>query len=63
MHNTDDQLDWTGSCRVIGSKVLKIDTYQGGHGCLRIPFDSGICGQVASTGKLSWVNDLGSVKS
>ena len=49
--------------RVTESKVLKIGPYQGGYGCLRISFDRGICGQVASTGKPSLVNDVSSVKS
>ena len=63
IHNSDDRFDWTGFYRVTEPKVLKIGPYQGEHGCLRIPFDRGICGQVASTGKPSLVNDLSSVKS
>ena len=51
IHNSDDRFDWTGNYRVTEPKVLKIGPYQGGHGCLRIPFNRGICGQVASTGK------------
>jgi GAF domain-containing protein len=31
--------------------MLKIGPYQGGHGCLYIPFDKGICGAAARTGK------------
>jgi len=51
IHNSDVRFDWTGYYRVTESIVLKIGPYQGGHGCLRIPFNRGICGQVASTGK------------
>ena len=51
IHNSDDRIDWTGIYRVTEPKVLKIGPYHGGHGCLRIPFNRGIYGQVASTGK------------
>ena len=51
IHNSDDRFDWIGIYRVTEPKVLKIGPYQGGHGCLRSPFNQGICGQVASTGK------------
>mgnify|MGYP005722817783 FL=1 len=51
IHNSDVRFDWTGFYRVTEPKVLKIGPDQGGHGCLRIPFNRGICGQVASTGK------------
>ena len=63
IHNSDDRFDWTGFYRVTEPKVLKIGPYQGGHGCLSIPFDRGICGQVASTGKPCLVNDVSSVKN
>ncbi len=63
IHNSDDRFDWTGFYRVTEPKVLKIGPYQGGHGCLSIPFDRGICGQVASTGKPRLVNDVSSVKN
>jgi GAF domain-containing protein len=51
IHYSDDRFDWTGFHRVTEPKVLKIGPYQGGHGCLRIPVNRGICGLVASTGK------------
>jgi len=63
IHNSDDRFDWTGFYRVTEPKVLKTDLYQGGHGCLRFPFYSGICGQATSTGKPSLVNKFWSVKN
>ena len=63
IHNSDDRVDWTGIYRVTEPKVLKIGPYQGGHGCLRIPFNRGICGQVASTGKHYLINDVSSVQN
>ena len=58
-HNSDDWFDWTGFYRVTEPKVVKTDLYQGGHGCLRFPFYSGISGQATSTGKPSLVNNFG----
>ncbi len=38
LHHADDRFDWTGFYRVTEPDVLKIGPYQGGHGCLVIPF-------------------------
>ena len=38
--------------------VLKIGPYQGGHGCLVIPFSKGICGAAARTGETQDVPDV-----
>ena len=39
--------DWVGFYRVVDKDILKIGPYQGGHGCLVIPFDKGVCGAAA----------------
>ena len=49
IHHADDRFDWTGFYRVTAPGVLKIGPYQGGHGCLVIPFDRGVCGACATT--------------
>ena len=36
--------DWVGFYRVVDKNILKIGPYQGGHGCLVIPFDKGFAG-------------------
>lgn len=41
--------DWVGFYRVVGPELLKIGPYQGGHGCLVIPFSRGVCGAAART--------------
>ena len=51
MHNAFDHYHWTGFCRTTSPGLLKIGPYQGGHGCLHIPFDKGICGAAARTGE------------
>ena len=58
VHHADDRFDWTGFCRVTGPEMLKIGPYQGGHGCLVIPFSRGVCGAAAQTGAIQIVPDV-----
>ena len=51
LHNAFEHYHWTGFYRKTSPGVLKIGPYQGGHGCLYIPFDKGICGAAARTGE------------
>ncbi|MCB6179829.1 GAF domain-containing protein [Rhodobacter sp. Har01] len=50
--------DWTGFYRVVAPQLLKIGPYQGGHGCLVIPFSRGVCGACARTGQVQNVPDV-----
>ena len=58
VHHADDRFDWTGFYRVTGPELLKIGPYQGGHGCLQIPFSRGVCGAAARTGQVQLVPDV-----
>ncbi|WP_299672099.1 GAF domain-containing protein [uncultured Roseobacter sp.] len=58
VHHADDRFDWTGFYRVTEPEVLKIGPYQGGHGCLVIPFSRGVCGAAARTGAVQRVADV-----
>ena len=58
LHHADDRFDWTGFYRVTEPGVLKIGPYQGGHGCLVIPFGRGVCGAAARTGETQIVPDV-----
>ncbi len=58
LHHSDDRFDWTGFYRVTAPGLLKIGPYQGGHGCLQIPFDKGVCGAAARTGEVQLVPDV-----
>ncbi|SEL58141.1 GAF domain-containing protein [Roseovarius azorensis] len=58
LHHADDRFDWTGFYRVTGPEMLKIGPYQGGHGCLTIPFARGVCGAAARTGEVQLVDDV-----
>ncbi|MGB3178241.1 MAG: GAF domain-containing protein [Albidovulum sp.] len=61
VHHADDRFDWTGFYRVTGPELLKIGPYQGGHGCLVIPFSRGVCGAAARTGQVQIVADVDAV--
>ncbi|WP_133485561.1 GAF domain-containing protein [Aliiroseovarius marinus] len=58
LHHADDRFDWTGFYRVTEPEMLKIGPYQGGHGCLQIPFARGVCGAAARTGEVQLVEDV-----
>ena len=58
LHHSDDRFDWTGFYRVTEPEMLKIGPYQGGHGCLQIPFSRGVCGAAARTGDVQLVPDV-----
>jgi L-methionine (R)-S-oxide reductase len=58
VHHADDRFDWTGFYRVVAPEMLKIGPYQGGHGCLVIPFARGVCGACARTGQVQLVPDV-----
>jgi GAF domain-containing protein len=58
VHHADDRFDWTGFYRVVAPELMKIGPYQGGHGCLVIPFSRGVCGAAARTGEVQLVADV-----
>jgi len=58
LFHSDDRFDWVGFYRVTDPDILKIGPYQGGHGCLVIPFSRGVCGKVARTGIAEIVDDV-----
>ena len=58
VHHAHPLCDWTGFYRVTGPQMLKIGPYQGGHGCLVIPFSRGVCGACARTGQIQNVPDV-----
>lgn len=58
LHHAFDYFDWTGFYRVVAPGVLKIGPYQGAHGCLVIPFERGICGAAARSGRIQCVADI-----
>lgn len=58
VHRAHPFADWTGFYRVVAPQLLKIGPYQGGHGCLTIPFSRGVCGACARTGQVQNVPNV-----
>jgi L-methionine (R)-S-oxide reductase len=49
---------WVGYYRVVRPGLLKVGPYQGGHGCLTIPFERGVCGRCAREKSTQVVADV-----
>ncbi len=64
LHHAVGYVDWTGFYRAVAGGdgaspgLLVIGPYQGDHGCLRIPFDRGVCGAAARTRTTQLVPDV-----
>ena len=58
LHHAFNHLSWTGFYRVTAPKQLTVGPYQGGHGCLHIAFERGVCGAAARLGKTQLVPDV-----
>jgi L-methionine (R)-S-oxide reductase len=49
---------WVGFYRVVAPRLLRVGPYQGGIGCLEIPFDRGVCGAAARERRTQVVPDV-----
>jgi L-methionine (R)-S-oxide reductase len=58
LHHHFPHFHWTGFYRLVAPGLLKIGPYQGGHGCLVIPFERGICGRCAREEKTVVIPDV-----
>lgn len=58
LHHAFGHFHWTGFYRAVSPELLVIGPYQGGHGCLRIPFERGVCGAAARTRRTVVVPDV-----
>ncbi len=47
LHTSFPYFHWTGFYRKTDAQILRVGPYQGGHGCLSIPFSQGVCGKAA----------------
>ncbi len=61
LHHGFDYFHWTGFYRTVAPELLAVGPYQGGHGCLRIPFARGVCGAAARTRQVQRVADVEAV--
>jgi len=58
LHHRIERASWTGFYRVVAPRLLRVGPYQGPPGCLEIPFDRGVCGAAARTGRSQVVADV-----
>ena len=60
LHHAFPYFFWTGFYIVDPQKKdeLVVGPYQGTLGCLRIPFERGVCGAAATTGEIQIVDDV-----
>lgn len=58
LHHAFPHFHWVGFYRVTRPGVLKVGPYQGGHGCLTIPFERGVCGKCARERATQLVPDV-----
>ena len=58
LHHSFEHYHWTGFYRAVSDDLLVVGPYQGGHGCLRIPFSRGVCGAAARTHETQLVPDV-----
>ena len=61
LFNGVEHFDWVGFYRATEPELLKIGPYQGGHGCLVIPFSRGVCGACARTLETQLVPDVNAI--
>ncbi|MEC7987366.1 MAG: GAF domain-containing protein [Myxococcota bacterium] len=58
LHHGFSHFHWTGFYCVSAPSLLSVGPYQGGHGCIWIPFERGVCGAAARTKSTQWVRDV-----
>jgi L-methionine (R)-S-oxide reductase len=58
LHHALEYAHWTGFYRHTRRGHLIVGPYQGGHGCLHIPFTRGVCGAAARTRATQLVPDV-----
>lgn len=58
IHSALPYSHWTGFYRVTQPGLLKVGPYQGGHGCLQIDFERGVCGKAARENGTQIVEDV-----
>jgi L-methionine (R)-S-oxide reductase len=58
LHGSMPHYYWTGFYRRVGERELLVGPYQGTLGCLRIPFERGVCGAAAREERTIVVPDV-----
>jgi len=58
LHHAFAHFDWTGFYRMVRPGHLQVGPYQGGHGCIDIPVERGVCGAAARSKATQRVDDV-----
>jgi len=58
LYHAFEYFHWVGFYRRVDAQTLKVGPYQGGHGCLTISLERGVCGACAREGKVQIENDV-----
>ncbi len=58
VYHAFDHFNWVGFYRLVDDKTLKVGPYQGGHGCLTISIERGVCGRCVRDNDIQIENDV-----
>ena len=58
LYHAFDHWNWVGFYRRVDERTLKVGPYQGGHGCLTIDIDRGVCGASLREKSIILVKDV-----
>ncbi len=61
LYHAFDHWNWVGFYRRVGERTLKVGPYQGGHGCLTIDMDRGVCGACLREKSIIIIKDVSTV--
>ncbi len=61
LYRAFDHWNWVGFYRRVDERTLKVGPYQGGHGCLTIDMDRGVCGACLREKSIIIIKDVSTV--
>ena len=61
LYQVFEHWNWVGFYRRVDAETLKVGPYQGGHGCLTIDINRGVCGACVREKKVQLVPDVHNV--
>tara|TARA_B100001115_G_scaffold184908_1_gene189788 strand:- start:3390 stop:3923 length:534 start_codon:yes stop_codon:yes gene_type:complete len=63
LYHAFEHWNWVGFYRRVDERTLKVGPYQGGHGCLTIDVDRGVCGACVREKSILMISDVSKVES
>lgn len=61
LYHAFEHWNWVGFYRRVDERTLKVGPYQGGHGCLTIDVDRGVCGACVREKSILMIRDVSTV--